>query len=206
MGSAPGWVLPWDGLCSSLVAASQPGASWARACSESSSSAFHPEPPPPTPPHAPPSATSRPPRQVADGYRPPLLPGLPQSVTEVIERCWKGDPSLRPTARGVVDLLQKVRDSGEGEQPGHYLAGGRARAEEAPALGWLPAFVHGQCSEGSRYEGMQPGLLGLGCKEAHTQEALVAPAAAARGGPGVWRAKLPAFVSLQLLMQCPCCW
>ncbi|KAL4457677.1 hypothetical protein ABPG75_012542 [Micractinium tetrahymenae] len=51
--------------------------------------------------------------KVADGYRPPLLPGLPQSVIDVIECCWKGDPSLRPSARGVVDMLQRVRDSGD---------------------------------------------------------------------------------------------
>lgn len=51
--------------------------------------------------------------KVADGYRPPLLPGLPQSVVDVIECCWKGDPGLRPSARSVVDMLQKVVDSGE---------------------------------------------------------------------------------------------
>lgn len=51
--------------------------------------------------------------KVAEGYRPPLLKGLPPSLVDVIQACWKGDAELRPTAREVVALLEAVRDSGE---------------------------------------------------------------------------------------------
>lgn len=51
--------------------------------------------------------------KVADGYRPPLLPGLPDSVVRAIEVLWKGDPELRPNARGAVEMLQRIRDSGD---------------------------------------------------------------------------------------------
>jgi len=51
--------------------------------------------------------------QVAEGYRPPLMPSLPPSVREAIEACWKGDASLRPSAGGVVEMLQKIQQSGK---------------------------------------------------------------------------------------------
>ena len=50
---------------------------------------------------------------MAEGYRPPLLKGLPPALVEVIEACWKGDAQLRPTAREVVERLEAVRASGE---------------------------------------------------------------------------------------------
>ena len=60
-----------------------------------------------------PAVTPTPLPQVADGYRPPILPGLPTSVVAAIEACWKNDPDLRPNARGVVEMLQAIRDSGD---------------------------------------------------------------------------------------------
>ena len=70
---------------------------------------------PATHPNTPPNPTRKPPilaPQVADGYRPPLLPTLPESVKAVIKACSKGLPELRPTAREVVAQLEAIRDSG----------------------------------------------------------------------------------------------
>ena len=70
--------------------------------------------------------------QVADGYRPPILPNLPDEIKAAIESCWKNDPDLRPTARAVVEMLQAVQASGAVGVPG------------APAAGAAPA--EGCCS------------------------------------------------------------
>lgn len=51
--------------------------------------------------------------QVADGYRPPMLSTVPDSVKDVITACWKGHADLRPTANEVVVMLEGIEASGE---------------------------------------------------------------------------------------------
>lgn len=46
-------------------------------------------------------------------YRPPLLPHLPASVQQAIEKCWADSPELRPTAAELVDMLTAIQAAGE---------------------------------------------------------------------------------------------
>ena len=46
---------------------------------------------------------------VEHGLRPPLPPDAPPAVTELICRCWAGDPKLRPQFAQVCSELVVVR-------------------------------------------------------------------------------------------------
>ena len=70
--------------------------------------------------------------QVANGHRPELKPAVaPPEVNAVIEACWKGLPSLRPTAVQVVHMLQDVQEKGECGGRGAAAAGERRRGARA---------------------------------------------------------------------------
>ncbi|PRW56224.1 Dual specificity kinase shkE [Chlorella sorokiniana] len=61
--------------------------------------------------------------KVANGYRPPLMPHLPDSVKQAIEACWRGSPELRPTAAQLVDMLAAIQDAGEVDTSGPQQRG-----------------------------------------------------------------------------------
>jgi hypothetical protein len=65
--------------------------------------------------------------QVANGYRPAFNNTVPAQVNEIIEKCWKGGPGMRPTAGQVVGDLEAV------------LASGRARLD-APIMSCYLAY------------------------------------------------------------------
>ena len=56
--------------------------------------------------------------KVAGGFRPDLSDVAPPEVNAVIEACWKGLPSLRPTAQELVATLEGMQAAGE---PGEGL-------------------------------------------------------------------------------------
>src|SRR5438128_6732949 len=43
-----------------------------------------------------------------DAPRPPILAGTPKEYQRVMQKCWRQDPSSRPTMRYVVRRLEKI--------------------------------------------------------------------------------------------------
>lgn len=66
--------------------------------------------------------------KVANGYRPPLMPHLPDSVKQAIEGCWRDSPELRPTAAQLVDTLTAIQEAGEVDTSGPQPRGAASGA------------------------------------------------------------------------------
>lgn len=50
--------------------------------------------------------------EVADGYRMPIPEEWPQPIKKLIEDCWNGSPSLRPSMQEVVNRLEEIYEIG----------------------------------------------------------------------------------------------
>ena len=50
--------------------------------------------------------------KVAHGFRQTISPKLPLGVRSLIERCWQGDPKMRPSMAEVAVLLEELQPPG----------------------------------------------------------------------------------------------
>lgn len=54
--------------------------------------------------------------KVAGGWRPSFPANMPESIRQLIDKCWSGIPALRPTMMEVVRRLQEIERDGVAEQ------------------------------------------------------------------------------------------
>ena len=57
--------------------------------------------------------------KVTSGYRPSIPPEMPVLLQGLMQKCWSGDPSSRPT---FADIIEEIRESQRAE--GVYRSGG----------------------------------------------------------------------------------
>ena len=57
--------------------------------------------------------------KVTSGYRPSIPPEMPVLLQGLMQKCWSGDPSSRPT---FADIIEEIRESQKAE--GLYRSGG----------------------------------------------------------------------------------
>jgi hypothetical protein len=79
--------------------------------------------------------------KVAGGYRPDLSDVAPPEVNAVIEACWKGLPSLRPTAQELVATLEGMQAAGEPGEGLFFFARGVVGIPE----GWCGVWQWAWC-------------------------------------------------------------
>ena len=54
--------------------------------------------------------------KVANGWRPPFPAHMPESIRNLVDKCWSGIPELRPSMQEVVDALREIQRTGVPEE------------------------------------------------------------------------------------------